>query len=515
MTASSEPVSAPIEHNEGIGNAAALTFAAIDLGSNSFHMIVAREDAGRLQILDRLREMVRLAEGLDEHNRISPEAMERGIACLERFGQRVKGLPANNVRVVGTNTLRLAVNGGQFVYRAQRALGHDVDIIAGYEEARLIYLGVCHALEDDNEWRLVFDIGGGSTEVILGRHFQPSEMDSLHMGCVSLSRRFFADGGIDEDRLRQAELAAMQEFEPIVELYRRRGWDTAIGSSGTVNAVRDIVHALGLASEGIPRTSMAPLRVALLSAGHVDALDLHGLQRQRAPVFPGGYAVLSAAFEAFGLEHMRVAQGALREGCLYDLLGRFHRDDIRERTVAELMRRYQIDPEQAASVEDTALRLLDAVAASWELGTERDRLILRWAARLHEIGLSISHSQYHKHGAYLVLNLDMPGFSRGEQRLLGVVIRSQRRKFPLAEFEFLHEEFRPRAMNLAVLFRLAVLLHRARTEVPSPRVEASVKPYKLKLVFPPGWLEAHALTRADLEQEAGYLKGTGIKLKFK
>jgi exopolyphosphatase/guanosine-5'-triphosphate,3'-diphosphate pyrophosphatase len=515
MTASSESVIASVDRTDASSNSAALTFAAIDLGSNSFHMIVAREDAGRIQIVDRMREMVRLAEGLDEGNRISPEAMERGIACLERFGERVKGLPASNVRVVGTNTLRLAANGGQFIYRAQRALGHEVDVIAGHEEARLIYLGVCHALEDDNAWRLVFDIGGGSTEVILGRHFQPSEMDSLHMGCVSLSQRFFADGRIDENSLRRAELAALQEFEPIVELYRRRGWDTAIGSSGTVTAVRDIVHELGLASEGIPRTSLAPLREAMVSAGSIDALDLKGLQRQRAPVFPGGYAVLSAAFEAFGLEHMRVAKGALREGCLHDLLGRFHQDDIREHTVAELMRRYQIDQEQTTAVEETALSLLAAVAYSWQLISDRDRLILRWAARLHEIGLAISHSQYHKHGAYLVLNLDMPGFSRAEQRLLAMVIRSHRRKFPLAEFQQLHEEFRPRAINLAGLFRIAVLLHRARTAVPSPDVEAGVKPHKLKLVFPPGWLDAHALTRADLEQEAAYLKGAGIKLRFK
>jgi exopolyphosphatase/guanosine-5'-triphosphate,3'-diphosphate pyrophosphatase len=499
-----------------VADAAESTYAAIDLGSNSFHMIVARESGGRLQVLDRMREMVRLAEGLGDDDRLSEEVMERGIACLEKFAQRLRHLPAANVRVVGTNTLRKADNSTDFLRRARRALGHDIDIIPGHEEARLIFLGVCYALEDHNEWRLVFDIGGGSTEAILGRHFQPSYMESLHMGCVSFSRRFFPDGAIDEARLRRAELAALQEFEHLVTPYSRRGWDIAIGASGTILAVRDIVHGCGWASEGISRASLAPLRQALLEAGSTERLALKGLASQRAPVFPGGYAILAAAFEAFALDQMRVADGALREGCLHDLVGRLHSEDIRERSVAELVERYRIDLEQAQRVEATALALLDQVSPEWPLDAKRDRPLLRWAAQLHEIGLSVSHSQYHKHGAYLVRNLDMAGFSRGEQRLLSIVIRSQRRKFPVAEHQLLHEEVRERAHYLAVLFRTAALLHRSRAEkAPLPQIRLSTRPNRLRLNFPEGWLNAHALTRADLEQEAGYLKAAGVKLKFK
>lgn len=490
------------------------TIAAVDLGSNSFHMIVARPDDGGFRVVDRMREMVRLAAGLDAGNHITERAIERALGCLGRFGERVASLPRGSVRVVGTNTLRKARNAFEFIARAEAALGHPIDVISGYEEARLIYLGVSHGLDDEAEQRLVMDIGGGSTELILGRRFEPSYMESLHMGCVSLSSRHFDDGRIDAERMDAAVIAAHQELESVVAACRRIGWQSAIGASGTILTARDIVIAQGWSQEGISRESLGTLRDAMLEAGDVARLDLQGLSEERKPVFPGGVAILLAAFDALGIDRMRVSDSALREGLLYDLLGRIHQEDVRERTVSALVQRYRVDVEQGERVAATAETLREQVADAWELGAEEFRRLLRWASLLHEIGLSISHSGYHKHGAYLLTNLDMPGFARGEQRRLATLVRAHRRKVPLADFERLFADYRPALLRLATLLRLAVMWHRRRTGE-APPFSASASGSTLRLRFPEGWLDAHPLTRADLGQEAVYLKAAGLKLKFR
>ncbi|MGH8581095.1 MAG: exopolyphosphatase, partial [Gammaproteobacteria bacterium] len=286
--------------------------AAVDLGSNSFHLVVAEVVEGRLRIIDKLREMVRLAGGLNENNRLTEEVMQRAVACLQRFGQRLTGIPAHGVRAVGTNTLRKARNSGEFLGRSEAALGHKLDIITGFEEARLIYLGVSHCLEGDGvARRLVIDIGGGSTELILGRKFEPERMESLHMGCVGISTRFFQDGALSEARLRAAEIAALQEFEGIQESFKGRGWDLAIGASGTILAVREIVLSEAWSEDGITLGAMRRLRKTLIAAGDLARLELPSLQKERLPVFPGGFAILSAAFQALGIERMQVSDGAL------------------------------------------------------------------------------------------------------------------------------------------------------------------------------------------------------------
>jgi len=491
------------------------TVAAIDLGSNSFHMIVARFTDGRLQVLDRMKEMVRLAAGLDEQNRLTPEAMRRAIACLERFGQRLREFEPGRVRAVGTNTLRKARNSEEFIGLAQDSLGHRIDIITGHEEARLIYLGVSHSIEDNNDTRLVLDIGGGSTEVILGRHFKAHALESLYVGCVSMSERFFGDGRITAERMRKARLAAWQELESIEAGFRRAGWQSAYGASGTVLAIRDVVLERGWSSDGITADSLAALEGALVDAGHCDKLAFAALDPQRAPVFPGGVAILAAAFHSLGIERMRASAGALREGLLYDLLGRFHQHDVRERTVQQLMERFKADAAQAERVAATAEVLFGQVADAWGLKAGECGLLLRWAALLHEIGLDISHSQYHKHGAYLLRHLDMPGFARGEQVQLAALVRAHRRKFPdLAQIGVPAGAER-RVRRLAPLLRSAVVLHRSRAEAPLPPVEARAKEKGLRLVFPEGWLDAHPLTRADLAQEASYLRSAGLKLKYR
>lgn len=495
--------------------AAAQTLAAVDLGSNSFHMLVARVADGELHIVDRMREVVRLASGLDARQRLTRKARRRALECLARFGQRLRGLPAGSVRAVGTNTLRQARNAGEFLAECRRMLGHPIDVISGREEARLIYLGVSHSLADDGGRRLVIDIGGGSTEFIIGERFDALHMESLFMGCVGMSSRYFPDGAITRSNLQHAELAALLELQNIQAQYRRIGWQIAVGSSGTLLSIADVVRAHGWADHGITLDALHKLRKALLAAGSIKRLaSLDGLRPERAPIFPGGVAILLAACEALGIEHMTTSSGALREGLLYDLLGRIRHEDVRERIIAALTSRYQIDAEQATRVERTALECLAQAAATWKLRDDAHRNALGWAARLHEIGLAIAHSQYHKHGAYLLANADLPGFTRQEQTLLAALVRGHRRKFPDAVFRTLPEDQVQAARRLCVLLRLAVLLHRGRSDAALPQFTLSVSDKGLRLQFPSGWLARHPLTRADLEHEAEYLQAAKIRLHY-
>ena len=497
-------------------DSAPATVAAVDLGSNSFHLIVAQFAGTRLLVVDRLKDMVRLAAGLGDDSLLSEEVMARGIASLERFGQRLKELPPENVRIVGTNTLRRARNGDAFLAAAQAALGHEIEIISGREEARLIYLGVSHDLEAPPEQRrLVVDIGGGSTEIVVGRQFQPEVLESLFMGCVSMSREFFGKGAITGPAMKAAELAARQELEPVEAAFRKKGWDMAIGASGTIIAVHDVVTALGWADDAITADALKRLKRHLVELGSTDALDLPGLPTQRAPVFPGGVAVLSGLFKALGIKRMQVSDAALREGLLWDLLGRREQTDVRELTIADLSARYHVDSVQTERVRGTAAQLLEATAEPWGIADPSYEDLLRWAAELHEIGMDIAHSQYHKHGSYLLQNLDMPGFSRTAQRRLALLVRAHRRKFPTAEFEASRLPDETALRRLALLLRCAVGLHRSRSELQSPPLLAiQADDDALHLVFPDGWLRDHPMTRLDLAEEAGIWADVGLRLTF-
>jgi exopolyphosphatase/guanosine-5'-triphosphate,3'-diphosphate pyrophosphatase len=477
------------------------TVAAVDLGSNSFHMIVARVANGDLQVIDRLREMVRLAAGLDETKQLTGEAAERALACLERFGQRLKSMPPGSVRAVGTNTLRQMRNSETFLSAAEAALGHPIEVIAGREEARLIYLGVAHGLAAGDERRLLVDIGGGSTELIVGEGFTPRERESLHMGCVSMSRAYFADGRLSEHVMIAAETACALELRPVKNEFREAGWQLAVGSSGTIKAVEAVCLANGWSTQGIPVSGLKTLRKALIRAQHVHKLDLPGLSEERRPVFPGGVAVLLSVFETLGIDHMMVSDQALREGLLYEMLGRIRHEDVRERTVKTLRKRYQADKKQARRVETTARALLSQVAGDWALVGSEYADMLGWAAQLHEIGLAVSHSQFHKHGAYLIGYSDLSGFSRQEQQVLAALVRGHRRKLPVNVFEALPRPTRVCAIRLCVLLRLAVLLHRSRSPITKPNPLLSADGDDLLLRFPDGWLERHPLTRTELEEE--------------
>lgn len=489
--------------------------AAVDLGSNSFHLVIARPTQGRLQVLDHLRERVQLGAGLDRNDRLTKAAQSRALACLKRFRQRLDGAPVAQVRAVGTQTLRRARDAQAFIARAQRTLGHPIEIIAGREEARLIYLGVAHTGAADARRRLVVDIGGGSTELIVGEGLRPLQMESLQMGCVSFTRRFFADGGLRPKQLGAAEIAAQLELEPFGTPFRGLGWLGAVGSSGTVRAVAGVVQAAKWCTHGITATALARLYDRLAQARHIDRVVLPALSAERRPVFAAGVVILRAVFSALGIERMEVSAGALREGVIFDLVGRTGYEDARRLTIDALCTRYQVDIAQATRVNASAQALLLLAARGWRWQGEHLAYLqhlVEQAARLHEIGLAVAHTYYHKHGAYLIENGDMPGFARDEQIQIAAIVRGHRRKFPLPAFAPVPAALRTDCIRLCVLLRIAVLLHRARTDMQLPRLHVAATPKGLRLKFPKAWWRRHPLTQEDLRQEALALRGIGFRL---
>lgn len=490
-------------------------FAAVDLGSNSFHMVVARQVDGQLVIIDRLREMVRLGEGLAEDGALAPRVAARAIACLDRFGHRLVDMRADCVRVVGTSALRRARGKQSFMVRAGEAIGYPIEVISGREEARLIYSGVAHTLPRSAGRRLVIDIGGGSTELIIGRGFEPLQLESINLGCVGMSAAHFGDGRLTARRFERARLAAQQEIEPIQLSFRRRGWESVAGSSGTVRAILDAQRELDPSCTAITRNGIERLIEVLVDAGRTDAVPLASITPERRAVIAGGVAVLAELMRQLRIRQMSVAEGAMREGVLYDLVGRLRPgDDARDRTVRSMQARYQVDVAQAARVEATAMRLLRHVKARWHLQAPLAEQSLRWAARLHEIGLDVAHSGYHRHGAYLLANADMPGFPREEQLLLARMVRSQRRKLALDGLGDLIPPWDRLAERLIVILRLAVVLHRNRSKIAPPPFVLVPQGRGAGLRFRLKSLRRHPLTEADLQQEIAHLKAAGIPLKI-
>ncbi|WP_341304311.1 exopolyphosphatase [Pseudomonas sp. TMP25] len=485
--------------------------AAIDLGSNSFHMVLAKADHGEIRILERLGDKVQLAADIDEQRMLSEEAMQRGLECLRRFAQLTANLPDGAVRVVGTNALREARNRGDFIRRAEEILGHPVEVISGREEARLIYLGVSHSISDTPGKRLVADIGGGSTEFIIGQRFEPLLRESLQMGCVSFTQRFFKDGKITAARYAQAYTAARLEIMGIEHALRRLGWEDVVGASGTIKAIGLSIQGAGLGNGEVNSEGLAWLKRKLFKIGDTEKLDLEGIKPDRRGIFPAGLAILEAIFDACDIQRMSHSEGALREGVLFDLLGRHQHEDVRERTLSSLMERYHVDLDQAARVESKALSALEKVAADWQLQDDWHRELLRWAAKVHEVGLDIAHYQYHKHGAYLVEHSDLSGFSRQDQQMLALLVRGHRRNIPKDKFaEFGSEGIK--LIRLCVLLRFAILFHHIRGTQEMPCVQLIAREQRLEIQFPEGWLHNNPLTQADFIQEAEWLKRIGIEL---
>lgn len=481
--------------------------AAVDLGSNSFRLQVARVDNEQIYLLDGLREPVRLAAGLTDGKLLDKESQHRALACLQRFGERLRGLPREAVRAVGTNSLRVAKNAAEFLPQAEAALGFPIEVIAGREEARLIYLGVAHGLPQSGGKRLVMDIGGGSTEFIIGDGLEPIRLESLYMGCVSFSLRFFPDGKITKSTLKQAELAARNELQTIVSDYRQTGWSVALGSSGSARVLCDILEQNGYSESGITREGLERLRAELIRVGDVRRLALQGLKSDRIPVLPGGFAIMYAALSELGIDQMKPALGALREGVLYDLLGRFHNHDMRDVTVQQFMRRYHVDRRQAQRVA----QLSGSLALQFLEGqpNEEGQRLLDWAAHLHEVGISVAHSGFHKHTAYILRNADMPGFAKKEQERLSLLALAQRGNLDKVRGQFVSAQDIPLAMAL----RLATVFYRNRSDAPLPAMRGRFSGTKFHLALQAGWCAQNPLTDTALQEEAKQWRELGVSLQ--
>ncbi|MGB1139862.1 MAG: Ppx/GppA family phosphatase [Halioglobus sp.] len=485
--------------------------AAVDLGSNSFHLLIARIEHGEMRPVEALAEKVQLGAGLDEDGMLSEEAIQRGLDCLSRFAQLLGSVETERIRVVGTNALRMAKNRGEFTVPASRILGTRVDVVYGREEARLVYLGVAHALADDAQSRLVIDIGGGSTEFIIGERFEPRLLESLQMGCVSYANTCFPDGRVSQANYRSAYDLACHQAVRIRHQYHANNWEECVGSSGTLQAVETILVENGWSTGGIQRDGLAKLEKRLLKFEHFDDIRLDGLVSARRGVILPGVAITCALFDVLGLQDMRTSKGALREGVIYDLMGRLSHEDVRERTISAMMQRHAVDVDIAEIVEKRARTFFTATRKPWQL-TEHDWELLHWTARAHEIGMAISHKHFNRHSAYLLLNADLPGFSQEEQEQMALLAMGHRGKLAADALEEFSKKERARVLYLLAIMRLAACFKYVERLEQLPDFSIGADEGSLRLEFPEGWLEEHPLTAQDLVAEQSLLGKLGLDI---
>lgn len=480
-------------------------------------MIICRlNDDGTPQTLERMKEMVRLAHGLDHTHHLDHATQERALACLERFGQRIANLPPHYVAVVGTNTLRVAKNAQHFIAKAEKALGHTIDVISGIEEARLVYQGVTFSLGGSPNRRFVMDIGGSSTEYIIGQHDVAHTKESLNMGCVTFSEHFFENGAISKKAFNNAVLQAEKNLEPFRRKFERAQWDEAIGSSGSLKSINNVLESSGWSHNGITLAGLEQLIDQLLKYRKHDEFNFPALSLERRPVFIGAVAIVYASFQALGIEKMTVSDGALREGLICDLANRIKHHDIRAKTSHDIAKHYHADLKHAANIKKTLHQLAAQLGNHPAFAPDQaaDTLqFLDWAAELHEIGLEIAHNDYHKHSAYIIEHGDLAGFSKQNQLVLAKLVRNHRKKFNLKHFEELPKPWRDHAPIMSILFRLSRLIHRGRPQT-APEIKIAIQNQEIRLRFKENWLRQAPLTQADLEQEAEYLQAAKFELKF-
>ncbi|WP_199609470.1 exopolyphosphatase [Flocculibacter collagenilyticus] len=499
--------SKPLRHERDIN-----TVAAVDLGSNSFHLVLARFIDQDVQILHREKQKVKLASGLDENNVLDEEAMQRGLKALSYFADTLQGFPLQNVRVVATYSLRTAINANTFISRAADIFPYPIEVISGQEEARLIYQGVANSVHSLGQ-RLVIDIGGGSTELVIGEAFTPIAQSSRNVGCVSLTDKYFADGAITAEAFQQAILLAQQELEPILEKYQSLGWQHCFGTSGAVKSICDIHEAEGMSDGSLTLSSLKALQQRVQTVDHIDQVNLNGLAEDRRSILCGGLAILLAAFDMFNIKRMRFADKALREGVLYQMVEHDEQGDIRERAVNSLATRFDTDTAHASRVEQTAMSLFDQVKTSWQLnGSPELKLLLKWACQLHEVGLHINASSVHRHSAYIIANSPLSGFNVEQQNILAALVRMYRKKVKLHLLPQLTNYKAPQVHRLLAIFRLASLLSQKRQDQYLPQYSFSAKDNACKLTLPQQWLTKQALLKADLENEIIQLQKLGIEL---
>jgi exopolyphosphatase/guanosine-5'-triphosphate,3'-diphosphate pyrophosphatase len=472
----------------------------------------ARVVSDQIYPLDALREPIRLGAGLTRDKRLDDDSQQRALECLKRFGERLRGLDPRAVRAVGTNTLRVAKNAAAFLKQARAALGFPIEVVAGREEARLIYLGVSHSMPASKDKRLVVDIGGGSTEFIIGRGFKPLKLESIYMGCVSYSLKYFPDGKVTKAAMKQAELAARIELQTIISGFAKGNWQQAVGSSGSARALAEILQLNGYAETGITTEGLDRLRSAMIKAGDVSRLGLEGLRNDRMPVLPGGLAIMSAALSELGIDAMVVATGSMRQGILYDMLGRFQHHDMRDVSVSQFMQRYHVDSKQARRVASLALALYHSSCADDDHAADEDAShYLSWAAKLHEIGISVAYSGYHKHSAYIVQNADMPGFSKLEQARLSTLVLGHRRSLKT----IFTRDAEIVDWRMVMALRLAALIYRSRADIELPQIDADVEGRTLRIGIDRDWLAHNPLTVTALHEEIKEWEATDFKLDIK
>ncbi len=489
--------------------------AAIDLGSNSFHMVVAKVIDQDLQLVSRHKQRVRLAAGLDAQKNLDNASIERGLECLAIFAERLQGFDQQNVRIAATHTLRQANNAHIFLQRAREVLPFPIEIIPGIEEARLIYLGVAHT-QPESDSKLVVDIGGGSTEMIIGGGFEPELINSKQMGCVSYTKRFFANGKLSKKNFAKAMLAAEQKMESLAYRYKKRGWDIAFGSSGTIKAIREVLIGLGFEDGLITGKRLDKLISVLCDWETIEEIELGGLTPERKPVFAAGVAILSAIVNSLKVTEIHFSEGALREGLLFEMEDSFKRSDIRMRTTENLANKHLVDLEHAAKIKGQATEFLQQVHK--DLGIKKSSELfdlLEWSALLHEVGLSISLQAFHRHSAYILRNTYMPGFNREQQRVLAMLVRFQRKALKLHEMEEFTLFKKKHIVGLIRILRLSILLNGQRNDTPLPALTLSIDGDKWSLTSQDeNWLESNKLLDADLTSEQEYWLAAGWELSF-
>jgi len=489
-------------------------FAAIDLGSNSFHMVIARVVDGAMQVLGRLKQRVHLADGLDNNNVLSEEAIERGLSCLALFAERLQGFSPANVTIVGTHTLRQAINAEDFLQRAADDIPYPIEVISGHEEARLIFMGVEHTQPEKGR-KLVIDIGGGSTELVIGEDFEPRLVESRRMGCVSFANLYFPGGVISKENFNRARLAAVQKLETLAWQYRLMGWQFALGASGTIKAACEVLQAMGEKDKLITPERLDMLFNEVIRHKSFDALSLPGLSDERKGVFVPGLAILCGVFDALAIRELRLSDGALREGVLYEMEGRFRHQDIRSRTAQSLANHYAIDSDQARRVLETTVELYD----QWRDQNTRQAnpqlaALLKWAAMLHEVGLTINHSGMQRHSAYILQNTNLPGFNQDQQTLLATLVRYHRKGVKVEDMPRLTLFKRKQFLPLVFLLRLGALLNNQRQATTKPTaLQLQTDDGNWTLTFPRDYFSQNNLVQLDLEREQTYWKDvTGWQL---
>lgn len=477
-------------------------FAAVDLGSNSFHMVIARVVDGAMQILGRLKQRVHLADGLDAQGVLSEEAMQRGLASLALFAERLQGFSPDNVCIVGTHSLRQAVNAQTFLSRAEAVIPFPIEIISGNEEARLIFMGVEHT-QPERGRKLVIDIGGGSTELVIGEDFEPQLVESRRMGCVSFGQQFFPGGVITKANFERARLAAERKLENLAWQYRIAGWNVALGASGTIKAAHEVLVAMGEKDGLITADRLCLLSDEVTQYRSVEKLTLPGLSEDRKQVFVPGLAILCGVFDALRIKELRLSDGALREGVLYEMEGRFRHQDIRVRTAQSLANQYHIDSDQARRVRESTLALYSQWQARYpKLANPQLAALLKWATMLHEVGLNINHSGMHRHSAYILQHSDLPGFTQEQQLMVATLVRYHRKALKLDELPRFTLFKKKQYLPLMKLLRLGILLNNQRQATSAPeQMQLDVQDNHWTLRLPAEWLAQNALMALDLERE--------------